>query len=71
MKKIISLAIVAVATAAITCVYESVNNIFDEPFEANVEALAQTEILVGTLCMVAPGYACSSFGEVYEEHYPA
>lgn len=46
---------------------KSVNSLFD----ANVEVLTRYEILVGDLCMQCPGYACSSLGEVYLEHYPA
>ena len=40
-------------------------------FEANVEALAEEEIIVGPLCMQCPDRACSSLGEVFLEHYPA
>lgn len=43
----------------------------DELFKANLEALSQEEIIVGSLCMVAPNFACSSAGEVFIDHYPA
>lgn len=70
MKKfMISFAVLAVSATAIIAI--NANNRMDEQFEGNVEALAEGEIIVGELCMVAPGYACTSLGVVYEEHYKA
>ena len=43
----------------------------DDLFEANVEALSQGEIIVGSLCMVNKNTACTSLGEVFLDHYPA
>ena len=43
----------------------------DEFFNENLEALMDQEIIVGDLCMVWPGYACTTLGEVLEDHYPA
>ena len=40
----------------------------EDMFNENVEALAEEEIIVGPLCMVTKDYACSSLGEVYEDH---
>ena len=36
--------------------------------DANTEALLDEEIIVGPLCATCPDRACSSLGEVYEEH---
>lgn len=36
--------------------------------DANAEALQDEEIIVGPLCAVCPDRACSSLGEVFEEH---
>ena len=38
--------------------------------EENIDALSQTEIIVGPLCMEAENYACTSLGEVFLDHYP-
>ena len=43
----------------------------DEFFNENLEALMDQEIIVGDLCMVWPGYAGTTLGEVLEDHYPA
>ena len=43
----------------------------DEFFNENLEALMDQEIIVGDLCMVWPGYASTTLGEVLEDHYPA
>jgi len=67
-------AAVAVLVAAAVSVFVCVNNkknAMDDFFNANVEALAESEIVVGNLCMVAKFYACGSLGEVYPDHYPA
>lgn len=36
--------------------------------DTNAEALQDEEIIVGPLCAVCQDRACSSLGEVYEEH---
>jgi len=42
-----------------------------EFFNENLEVLMDSEIIVGDLCMVCPNYACTTLGEVLEDHYPA
>lgn len=43
----------------------------DALFNANVEALSQSEIIVGPLCMEEPNRACTSLNEVIEGHIKA
>ena len=71
MKKIHALiaAVVVLAAASVAVIVNAGKP--DSFFEANIEALTQEEIIVGELCMVAPGYACTSLEVVYEEHYKA
>lgn len=66
---LIATAIVLVASASILCV--CVQKYQNDLFNQNVEALSQSEIVVGDLCMMCPNYACSSLGEVFLDHYPA
>jgi len=58
----------AIAAAAVTVYVNNEKNTMDDFFSANVEALAEGEIVVGNLCMVQPNRACTSLGEVFEEH---
>ena len=72
MKKAIiaaSAAIILAAGAAASWTVFGGNE--DELFNENLEALMDQEIIVGDLCMVWPGYACTTLGEVLEDHYPA
>ena len=72
MKKAIiaaSAAIILPAGAA-TC-WTMYSGSEDEFFNENLEALMDSEIIVGDLCMVWPGYACTTLGEVLLDHYPA
>ena len=72
MKKAIiaaSAAIILAAGAAASWTVFGGNE--DEFFNENLEALMDQEIIVGDLCMVCPGYACTTLGEVLEDHYPA
>lgn len=70
MKKLlIFLTVISAMMAAVIAV--KTRSQFNEQFDANIEALAEGEIIVGTLCMQAKDRACSSLGEVYPEHYPA
>ena len=74
MKKKMIFAAAAVFMAASVSVFtyiSSERNAMDELFNANVEALAQDEIVVGPLCMVAPDRLCYSLGEYYENHQRA
>ena len=59
--------IAAAVTAAVSMNFGQTSH--DDLFEQNLDALAQGEIIVGNLCMVAPDRACTSLGEVYEDHY--
>ena len=59
--------IIAAAVSATVYVSESADR--NDLFEQNLEALADGEIIVGPLCMVAPNRACTSLGVVYREHY--
>ena len=71
MKKKIFLAAGAVLVAAAVSVFVCVNNernSMDELFNANVEALADDEIIVGPLCMQARDRLCYSLGEYFENH---
>ncbi len=74
MKKKLLLAAGAVLLASAVSAFIYVNkesNQMDELFNANVEALTEGEIIVGTLCMKWPNAACTSLGEVFEEHIRA
>ena len=74
MKRKIYFASGAVFLSAVTLFSVCLDNeksTMNEFFSANIEALSQSEIIVGNLCMVAPGYACTSLGVVYEDHYKA
>ena len=72
MKKAIIAASAAIilAAGAATC-WTMYSGSEDEFFNENLEALMDSEIIVGDLCMVCPGYACTALGEVLEDHYPA
>ena len=67
-KIILAVAAVALSVFLVIC---SVTEAELDCFEANVEALTDEEIIVGPLCMVCPRSACSSLGEVYEDHIKA
>ena len=74
MKKKIIFAATAVFMTASVSVFtyiSSERNAMDELFNANVEALAHDEIVVGPLCMECPNAACTSLGEVYVENIRA
>ena len=43
----------------------------DEFFNENLEALMDSEIIVGDLCMVCRNSACTTLGEVLENHHKA
>ena len=72
MKKatIAASAAIILAAGAATC-WTVFGGDEDEFFNENLEALMDQEIIVGDLCMVWPGYACTTLGEVLEDHYPA
>ena len=72
MKKAIIAASAAIilAVGAATC-WTAFGGNEDEFFNENLEALMDSEIIVGDLCMVWPGYACTTLGEVLLDHYPA
>ncbi len=72
MKKAIIAASAAIilAAGAATC-WTMYSGSEDEFFNENLEALMDSEIIVGDLCMVWPGYACTTLGEVLLDHYPA
>lgn len=72
MKKRMLLAAGAVLVAATVSAFVYVKNessSMDGLFNANVEALAGPEIIVGPLCMVAPNYLCHSLGVYYADHW--
>ena len=74
MKKLVLIAAVVVMSAAAVSAFVYVNNgknSMGELFNANVEALTESEIIVGNLCMVCRNSACTSLGVVYEEHIKA
>ena len=60
--------IIAAAVSAAVCLNIGQTR-HNDLFEQNLDALAQGEIIVGPLCMVAPDRACTSLGVVYREHY--
>ena len=42
----------------------------DISIRKNIEALSDTEIIVGPLCMECRNAACTSLGKVYLDNYP-
>ena len=62
--------LVAVAVSVFVYIKNEKKSI-NELFNANVEALAKEEIIVGNLCMVWHGYTCKSLKEIFFNHYPA
>ena len=72
MKKAIiaaSAAIILAAGAAASWTVFEGNE--DEFFNENLEALMDSEIIVGDLCMVCPNSACTTLGEVLKGHHKA
>ena len=63
-----SFLVIACLSLAITI---TKNQIVSPIIQANVEALSQSEIIVGTLCMECRNAARTSLGEVFLDHYPA
>ncbi|MCM1502597.1 MAG: hypothetical protein NC115_08045 [Bacteroidales bacterium] len=68
MKHKLLVAVGAAAAVSVFVYVQNGNNAMDEFFDANVEALADDEIIVGDLCRVCPNAACVSLGVVYKEH---
>lgn len=71
MKKKVILAVGTLLFTAAVSTFVYVSNerkSVDELLNANVEALTEGEIIVGTLCMVYRNSACTSLGVVYKEH---
>lgn len=71
MKKIYVMIAVLIVAISVVLGMNVSNASNDYLFEANVEALSQGEIIVGSLCMVNKNTACTSLGEVFLDHYPA
>lgn len=74
MKKNFLVAAVVALVAAAVSVFFYVNNgknEMDDFFNANVEALADDEIIVGPLCMQVKNRLCFSLGKYYEDHQRA
>ena len=69
MKKAIIAASAAIilAAGAATC-WTVFGGNEDEFFNENLEALMDSEIIVGDLCMVCKDSACTTLGEVLFEH---
>ena len=69
MKKAIiaAFAVIILAAGAVTC-WTVFGGNEDEFFNENLEALMDSEIIVGDLCMVCKDSACTTLGEVLFEH---
>ena len=72
MKKAIIAASAAIilAAGAATC-WTMYSGSEDEFFNENLEALMDSEIIVGDLCMECPNAACVALGEVLLDHHHA
>ncbi len=71
MKKAIIVAVGLLALSSVAALLTASKNQEKSFFEQNVDALMDSEIIVGDLCMVWPNYACTTLGEVLLDHYPA
>jgi hypothetical protein len=72
MKKVIIIASTVMALAlSAGAVFAICQGGRDDFLNQNVEALMESEIVVGPLCMECKNCACTTLGEVLLEHYPA
>ena len=70
-KTLIAAAAASLLGSASFVVASSSRNSKDDLFKANVEALSQPEIIVGSLCIECKNAACTSLDEVFIDFYPA
>lgn len=72
MKKKLFFSVFTILMISVLVLYATFINDSSNSFliEENIDALSQTEIIVGPLCMEAENYACTSLGEVFLDHYP-
>ena len=59
---------IIVIAASVSIYMNNARSMMDELMNANIDALSETEIIVGNLCMQCSDRLCYSLGEPFYDH---